>query len=197
MTNFRLSRCQFFWAVQVLMLLQTNVLCYQYQVGDLHAWGMPTSANPNIYTNWSQTNQVKIGDSVFFLYPPSQDSVIQVTEQAFNACNLKNPILSMDDGNSLFNITSPGRFYFTSGIPGHCENSQKLQISVLFANGSALPPSYYGYDISASPAPSPSYSTASGSTPTASSSLPLQSFSSTILAAVFGATIFMIISSCI
>ncbi|KAJ4976271.1 hypothetical protein NE237_001377 [Protea cynaroides] len=150
-----------------------------------------SSANPLIYSYWSKYPQFTVGDSLFFLYPPSQDSVIQVTEQAFNECNLKDPILYMDDGNSLFNISSPGRFYFTSGVPGHCETSQKLQISVLFTNGSALPPSYAP---TALPDTSPSYPTTFGSIPAVSSSLSLQSISSTILAAVLGVTILMIIN---
>ncbi|XP_043718205.1 mavicyanin-like [Telopea speciosissima] len=194
MANIRFSRCQFFCTVQFLLLLQSNVFCYQFKVGDLHAWGIPSSANPQIYMYWSEYHQLKIGDSLLFLYPPSQDSIIQVTEQAFNDCNLKDPILYMNDGNSLFNITSPGGFYFTSGVPGHCEKSQKLQISVLFANGSALPPSYAPTGL---PDTSPSYPTVFGSIPTASPSLPLQSLSATILAAVLGSTIFMIVSSSI
>ncbi|KAJ4949795.1 hypothetical protein NE237_000107 [Protea cynaroides] len=191
MANLRFSRSQFLCSVQFLILLQSNVFCYEYKVGDLHAWGKPSSANPLIYSYWSKYPQFTVGDSLFFLYPPSQDSVIQVTEQAFNECNLKDPILYMDDGNSLFNISSPGRFYFTSGVPGHCETSQKLQISVLFTNGSALPPSYAP---TALPDTSPSYPTTFGSIPAVSSSLSLQSISSTILAAVLGVTILMIIN---
>ncbi|XP_010252509.1 PREDICTED: mavicyanin [Nelumbo nucifera] len=182
MANFRSTRCQLFCAFQLLLLLQTQVTCYRYKVGDLDAWGVPTSANRHVYTNWSNKHQFRAGDSLWFLYPPSQDSVIQVTEEAFNTCNLKDPILYMNDGNSLFNITSPGKLYFTSGVPGHCEKLQKLEISVLFANGSALPPSY---DTSALPATSPAYPTVFGSIPAASSAaLPLQSFSASIAAGV-------------
>ncbi|KAJ4954060.1 hypothetical protein NE237_030892 [Protea cynaroides] len=212
MSNFRFFRSQqFLCAVQFLMLLQTNVFGYQYTVGGLHAWGNPTTQNPDIYAYWSEYTPLVKGDSLFFLYPPTQDSVIQVTEDDFNACNLKNPILSMDDGNSLFSFSSAGRYYFTSGIPGRCENLQKLQISVLFANGSALPPNYEPPNTP--PANSPSYPTVFGNIPTApnmspeiapsrsyssspiaSSSLPLQNISSTILAALFGASIFVIIT---
>ncbi|KAI8012127.1 Early nodulin-like protein 1 [Camellia lanceoleosa] len=71
-----------------------------------------------------------LGDSLLFLYPPSQDSVIQVTEQSYNSCNITDPIFYMNNGNSLFNITQPGEFYFTSGAQGHCENAQKLHISL-------------------------------------------------------------------
>ncbi|KAM1002544.1 hypothetical protein ACFX2C_002964 [Malus domestica] len=83
------------------MLIQSQVFCYQYKVEDLDAWGIPTSANPQIYIKWSKYHQFKLGDSLLFLYPPSQDSVIQVTAQSYGSCNLKDPILSMNDGNLL------------------------------------------------------------------------------------------------
>ncbi|KAI3469121.1 hypothetical protein Pfo_025784 [Paulownia fortunei] len=66
---------------------------------------------------------------------PSQDSMIQVTQQFHNNCNIKDPILYMINGNSQFNITKRGNFYFTSGVEGHCQKSQKLHISV-YGNGS-------------------------------------------------------------
>ncbi|XP_057978150.1 early nodulin-like protein 8 [Malania oleifera] len=155
-------------ALQFLLwlLLPQVISSYQYKVGDLDAWGIPTSANPRVYTFWTKNHLLKIGDSLLFLYPPSQDSVIQVTEQNFNACNITDPILYMNNGNSLFNITSAGDFYFTSGVPGHCFKSQKLHITVLSANGSAsIPPSVL-------PATSPSYPTVFGSIPTQSSTSP-------------------------
>nr|DAD17995.1 TPA_asm: hypothetical protein HUJ06_019458 [Nelumbo nucifera] len=65
----------------------------------------------------------------------------------------------------------------------HFEKSQKLQISVPFANGSALPPVY---DTSSLLATSPSYPIVLGSIPTATSSslLPLQSLSTSIATAI-------------
>ena len=47
-----------------LVLMQTQVLCYQYKVGDLSAWGIPTSSNKNVYSKWSKKYSLKIGDSL-------------------------------------------------------------------------------------------------------------------------------------
>ncbi|GMQ05959.1 hypothetical protein CsSME_00050751 [Camellia sinensis var. sinensis] len=167
------------YALQFLLLLMQNkVECYQYKVGDLDAWGIPTSSNPHVYTNWAKSNNhiFTIGDSLMFLYPPSQDSVIQVTEQSYNTCNLKNPILYMNNGNSLFNITKSGEFYFTSGVQGHCEKSQKLHVSVA-GNASSI-----AFSPSHGPATAPSYPNVFGSIPMApSSSLPSTSSSSSLL----------------
>ncbi|KAL8138872.1 hypothetical protein V2J09_004873 [Rumex salicifolius] len=124
-----------------LVILQSKVLCYQHKVGDLSAW--------------------------VFLYPPTQDSVIQVTPDSYKSCNLKDPILYMNNGNSLFNITMGGEFYFISGEPGHCIKGQKLHIS-LVGNGSTM--AYAPSSSLPDTAAGPSYANAFGSIPTASSS---------------------------
>ncbi|CAN6713324.1 unnamed protein product [Malus baccata var. baccata] len=194
MANLTTPRLYFLLALQFLMLIQSQVLCYQYKVGDLDSWGIPTSANPQVYTKWSKYHQFKLGDSLLFLYPPSQDSVIQVTAQSYSSCNLKDPILYMNDGNSLFNFTTLGDFYFTSGEPGHCEKSQKLHISFLSGNGSADSPSSGPSSLDAS---APSYPTVFGTIPappsSSSSSSPSQRFP-VFAAAVVGFVVFALFS---
>ncbi|KDP25193.1 hypothetical protein JCGZ_20349 [Jatropha curcas] len=176
-----------FYAFQLFLLVQIQVSCYQYKVGDLDAWGIPTSANPKVYSFWSKYHTFKIGDSLLFLYPPSQDSVIQVTEQNYNSCNLTDPILYMNNGNSLFNITKPGEFYFTSGVPGHCEKKQKLQISVLLGNGSAYSPSYGPSALPDTAAPS--YANVFGTIPLPPSSSSSRNTYSILLSAILAAAI--------
>lgn len=178
-----------------LVQIQSKVFCYQYKVGDLDAWGIPTSTNPQVYKKWSTYHNLTIGDSLrkftlfaiscfsiwfiqlytnddlmciivyaytVFLYPPSQDSVIQVTEESYKKCNIKDPILYMNNGNSLFNITSKGQFYFTSGVAGHCQKNQKLHIAV----GEGITENV---DDAAAPASAPSYPTVFGNIPVAAS----------------------------
>ncbi|GAA0145996.1 hypothetical protein LIER_06051 [Lithospermum erythrorhizon] len=170
MTCIKIPRCQFWYALQFLLLLQTNVLCYQYKVGDLAAWAIPTNSNKNVYAKWPKNQDFKIGDSLFFLYPPSEDSVIQVTKEAYRSCNTKDPILKINDGNSLFNITEKGEFFFTSGEDGHCQKGQKLYISLLGNASYAESPDY-------SPnADAPSYPTVFGSIPAQSSPSTSSSF---------------------
>ncbi|KAI9127832.1 hypothetical protein K1719_000825 [Acacia pycnantha] len=48
-----------------------------------------------------------------------KDLVIHVTAESYRSWNLEDPILYTNDGNSLFNITSNGVFYFTSAEAGH------------------------------------------------------------------------------
>ncbi|URD81697.1 Early nodulin-like protein [Musa troglodytarum] len=116
--------------------MQNGCWCYQYKVGDLDCWGLPPPSDPLLYSSWSKNHHF----SLVFLYPPSQDSVIQVTERAFNNCGLEDPIMTLRDGNSLFNLSAPGYYYFTSGVAGHCENNQKLAVAIPSANGTFFPP---------------------------------------------------------
>ncbi|XVE58138.1 hypothetical protein DITRI_Ditri04bG0146100 [Diplodiscus trichospermus] len=183
MANLRNPGYHFFFAFLFILLVQIKVQSYQYKVGDLDAWGIPTSANPQVYAKWSKYQSFKIGDSLFFLYPPSQDSVIQVTQQSYNSCNLKDPILYMNNGNSLFNITEPGEFFFTSGEPGHCEKKQKIYIHVLSGNGSAYAPSAFPDTAS-----SPSYPTVFGPIPQPPSSSPSLRFPLFVTAVIASAT---------
>ncbi|KAB2037838.1 hypothetical protein ES319_D03G104100v1 [Gossypium barbadense] len=188
MANLRSLTKHFISACQLLLLLQAKVFCSQYKVGDLDAWGIPTSANPQVYAKWSKNHSFKLGDSLLFLYPPSQDSVIQVTEQSYNSCNLKDPILYMNNGNSLFNITKPGEYFFTSGEPGHCEKKQKLYIAVLSGNGSAALAPSYGPSALPDTASSPSYTTVFGNIPQPPSSSPSLGFPLFVTAVIASAT---------
>ncbi|OMP02831.1 Plastocyanin-like protein [Corchorus olitorius] len=182
-------------AFQFLWLFQTKVLCSQYRVGDLDSWGIPTAANPLVYAKWSKYHSFKIGDSLLFLYPPSQDSVIQVTEESYNSCNLKDPILYMNNGNSLFNITKPGEYFFTSGEPGHCQKKQKLYVYVAGGNGSALAPSDGPSALPDTAAASPSYPIDFGTIPHPPSSSPsLGGLFPFFLTAVIGSATWAIIN---
>ncbi|VVA93474.1 unnamed protein product [Arabis nemorensis] len=154
-----------------------------YKVGDLDSWGVPIDAK--VYSKWPKSHSFKIGDSLLFLYPPSEDSLIQVTASNFKSCNTKDPILYMNDGNSLFNLTQNGTFYFTSGSPGNCQKYQKLLVSVgtYAAEADALSPS------SAADADAPSYQNVFGSIPLSqkSSSSSISAFAIAVACAVVGA----------
>lgn len=186
MACFRISRSQLWCTVQLLLLIQTPAFCFQYRVGDLDGWNVPSAENPSVYVKWSKDHGFKIGDSLFFLYPPSQDSVIQVTKESYNGCNVKDPILEMKDGNSLFNITKPGDFYFTSGVDGHCQKSQKLHISIA-GNGS-----YADSPASGPSAASPSYPTVFGSIPMPEAASPSSAL--TLLPVLMSAAIGFLVS---
>jgi len=125
---------------------------YEYRVGGMDAWALPTGGRSNLYQKWVANNTFKVGDSLLFLYPPSQDSVIQVTKEAFRSCDISSPIATFHDGNTVFKFNQWGSYYFTSGVPGHCQKYQKVDVLVLGANG-ALPPQ----DSLSATAPAPAF----------------------------------------
>ncbi|WOL10046.1 early nodulin-like protein 1 [Canna indica] len=152
MLPFCILRASFqIWALLLLLLQQqqqqNGCWCYQYQ-----------------------NHHFRLGDSLLFLYPPSQDSVVQVTERAFNSCSVEDPILRLDDGNSGFNITAPGYYYFISGVAGHCEKNQKLVVAVSSANGTFFPPAADGSAFA--PGGSQTYPVVFGPTPAQVSNSP-------------------------
>uniref|UniRef100_A0A0D9VNM3 Phytocyanin domain-containing protein n=1 Tax=Leersia perrieri TaxID=77586 RepID=A0A0D9VNM3_9ORYZ len=127
-------------AAALLLLLIGSCGGAMYKVGDLDAWGIPPSSKPDVYSRWSKSIHFALGDSIWFLYPPSQDSVMQVTATAFATCSAAAPVMKLDDGNSVFNLTTPGRAYYISAAPGHCRKGQRLAVDVPLANGTYLPP---------------------------------------------------------
>ncbi|KAK1653643.1 hypothetical protein QYE76_071448 [Lolium multiflorum] len=124
-----------------VLLLADGCGAAMYKVGGLDAWAPPPGSKPDVYVQWGKSLPFKLGDSLFFLYPPSQDSAVQVTAKAFAACDVSDPVLALDDGNSVFNLTTAGRAYFTSSAAGHCRKGQKLSVDVPTADGKLLPPS--------------------------------------------------------
>ncbi|RRT44989.1 hypothetical protein B296_00045103 [Ensete ventricosum] len=98
----------------------------------------------------------------------SASAIPSVTERAFNSCSLGEHVLRLDDGNSIFNLTVPGYYYFTSGVAGHCKKNQKLVVAVPSANGTFFQPP--AAESTAPPSESQSYPIVFGPTPAQGSS---------------------------
>ncbi|KAK1653641.1 hypothetical protein QYE76_071446 [Lolium multiflorum] len=125
----------------LLLLLINGCVAKTHSVGGLDAWAVPPASRPDVYLRWGKSAHVRLGDSLMFLYPPGHDDVVQVTARAAARCRVSAPLLRLADGNSVFNLTAPGRVYYTSTLPGHCRKGQRLSLDVPTANGTYLPPS--------------------------------------------------------
>jgi hypothetical protein len=125
----------------LLLLLVDGCVATTHRVGGLDAWAVPPASRPDVYLRWGKSAHVRLGDSLMFLYPPGHDDVVQVTARAAARCSVSAPLLRLADGNSVFNLTAPGRAYFTSSAAGHCRKGQKLSVDVPTADGKLLPPS--------------------------------------------------------
>uniref|UniRef100_A0ACD5WFV6 Uncharacterized protein n=1 Tax=Avena sativa TaxID=4498 RepID=A0ACD5WFV6_AVESA len=127
--------------VAVLLLLAHGCGGETHRVGGVDAWAVPPAYKPDVYLRWTRSIHLKLGDSLMFLYPPGQDDAVQVTARAIASCNVSAPLRRLADGNSVFNLSAPGRAYYTSTVPGHCQKGQRLSLDVPTANGTFLPPS--------------------------------------------------------
>jgi hypothetical protein len=126
----------------LLLLLIDGCGAKTHKVGGLDAWAVPPASKPDVYLRWSKSVHLRLGDSLMFLYPPGHDDAAEVTARAVAVCNVSAaPLRRLTDGNSVFNLTAPGRVYFTSTARGHCRKGQRLSLDVPAANGTFLPPS--------------------------------------------------------
>lgn len=86
--------------------------------------------------------------------------MLVVTKDDYNSCNTKNPIQTLNDGNSVFKFDRSGPFFFITGNADNCKNGQKLIIVVM-----ALRP---GQGQSQPPPPPPQSGTTPSPSPVAS-----------------------------
>ncbi|XP_064975001.1 early nodulin-like protein 18 [Musa acuminata AAA Group] len=68
-----------------------------------------------------------------FRYKKGEDSVLVVSKQDYDACDVSKPIQKLDGGDSVFKFDRSGPFYFISGTPGNCQRGQKLVVVVVMA----------------------------------------------------------------
>ncbi|KAG5020892.1 hypothetical protein JHK87_016747 [Glycine soja] len=64
-------------------------------------------------------------------YNKGIDSVVVVKKEDFDSCNINNPIQKMDGGDSTFQLSNSGLFYFISGNLNNCKNGEKLIVLVM------------------------------------------------------------------
>ncbi|GLU01237.1 hypothetical protein SLE2022_185500 [Rubroshorea leprosula] len=98
--------------------------------GKADAWKIPSSESDSL-NKWAGSSRFRIGDYLVWKYDGGQDSVLQVTKEAYQSCNTTDPVAEYKDGNTKVKLERPGPFYFISGAKGHCEQGQKLIVVVL------------------------------------------------------------------
>ncbi|XP_062183717.1 early nodulin-like protein 5 [Phragmites australis] len=114
-----------------------------FHVGGPRGWRVPEVGTN--YGWWAMNNRFHVGDELYFKY--TNDSVLVVDREAFDACNATEPLTTFADGATTFRLDRPGFFCFISGEPGHCEEGQRLIVRVMVHPA-----------VAASPAPGPATS---------------------------------------
>ncbi|KAL0282653.1 UNVERIFIED_CONTAM: Early nodulin-like protein 1 [Sesamum angustifolium] len=111
---------------------------YQFLVGGRQGWVVNPSED---YNHWAERMRFQVNDTLLFKYEKGSDSVLLVNKDDYDNCNTGNPILKLDDGDSLFKLDRSGPFFFISGNKANCDQGQKLIIVVLAVrNRPPLPP---------------------------------------------------------
>lgn len=118
------------WALCVVLGLQM-VAGTDFIVGGKNGWAIPTGSERETLNQWAERLRFHVSDTLLFKYTANQDSVLLVTQDAFQSCNTTNPAASYNDGNTAFKFPRPGPYYFISGAQGHCEKGQKLVVVVM------------------------------------------------------------------
>eukprot|EP00250_Pteridium_aquilinum_P011695 c20245_g1_i1 orf=292-966(-) len=127
-------------ALIVAMVGFEGVNATQYTVGDTVGWGLGNNLG-----SWASQFKFHVGDDLYFPYPAGQHSVLLVTEDDYNSCNIESPITSDNGmGDMVMTLVSAETYFFICGVPGHCTQGLRLSIAVEpdtpSTNDSAPPP---------------------------------------------------------
>uniref|UniRef100_A0A0A0KUB3 Phytocyanin domain-containing protein n=2 Tax=Cucumis sativus TaxID=3659 RepID=A0A0A0KUB3_CUCSA len=107
----------------------STVVSFEFQVGGLKGWVVPPANDSKIYNDWASENRFKADDAVRFRY--KKDSVMEVTKDEYKRCNSTQPSFFSNTGNTVFQFSRSGTFYFISGANGHCEKGQRMIVKVM------------------------------------------------------------------
>ena len=64
-------------------------------------------------------------------YDAKVDSVLQVTKEDYDSCNIAKPLKQFNDGDTKFELDNSGAYFFISGAPGSCTKGEKIHLVVL------------------------------------------------------------------
>ncbi|AEE85353.1 putative protein [Arabidopsis thaliana] len=131
MTFLKMKSLSFFFTILLsLSTLFTISNARKFNVGGSGAW---VTNPPENYESWSGKNRFLVHDTLYFSYAKGADSVLEVNKADYDACNTKNPIKRVDDGDSEISLDRYGPFYFISGNEDNCKKGQKLNVVVISA----------------------------------------------------------------
>ncbi|OIT02283.1 PREDICTED: cucumber peeling cupredoxin-like [Nicotiana attenuata] len=181
-----------FVTLAVTSLVQDTTAQMVHVVGDNIGWTIPSSGAA-AYTNWAAGKTFSIGDTLVFNFMTDSHDVLQVPKTSFDGCNsqnaIGNPIMT---GPANVTLDSTGDHYYICTFGRHCQNGQKLAITVSSTGTpGANPPTRSSPITPVVPSPSSSNQpeacapTSAVAGPSSSISAPPSSSSSSIVLASF------------
>ncbi|KAI3771668.1 hypothetical protein L6452_02835 [Arctium lappa] len=109
-------------------------------VGDDFGWDVPQ--NDGLYVKWALHQKFHVKDVLIFNFSTGVHTIAEVTKEAYNKCDGRNPIKLATTGPAKFTIDTAGDHFYICTISRHCKFFQKLAIRVprKTNNSSAIPP---------------------------------------------------------
>ncbi|XP_022946866.1 stellacyanin-like [Cucurbita moschata] len=183
----------------VLLLLLMAAASWQcssaatYTVGNALGWTVPPIST--VYSEWASDKTFVVGDILVFNFVNERHDVTEVTKGSYNSCNGSNPISVETKSPARITLASTGDHHFMCSFLSHCNDGQKLSITVRATSSSAPSPSpSLTAGLTAPPpsiatppsdnVPSTLSPTTAPSPPSTATSLRASTFSTSILAVV-------------
>uniref|UniRef100_A0A0A9B335 Phytocyanin domain-containing protein n=1 Tax=Arundo donax TaxID=35708 RepID=A0A0A9B335_ARUDO len=121
--------------VKALVALVAVASVAELAAGKNHTIQWEASGN---YGDWSAANPVRVGDTVVFTYGPPH-TVDELSEADFKACSFASPISTDDGGSTAVTFDKAGTRYFACAAGSHCNQGQKVAITVADSSAPATP----------------------------------------------------------
>ncbi|KAH0687318.1 hypothetical protein KY285_017878 [Solanum tuberosum] len=119
-----------FSALVIANMVQDTAAQTVHVVGDSMGWTVPSNGAVD-YTNWAAGKTFRVGDTLVFNFATSRHDVQQVEETSFDGCNSQNAIgAAIMTGPANITLNSTDDHYFICTFGTHCQDGQKLEISV-------------------------------------------------------------------
>ncbi|XP_058084613.1 blue copper protein 1a-like [Magnolia sinica] len=122
----------------MVVILPSVALATEYVVGDDKGW------TPNFdYQTWAAGKDFTVGDNLVFKYDAAFHDVFKVNGTAFKDCIIPPANESLNTGNDIITLVTPGRKWYICGKSDHCaKGGQKLAITVSDSLAPASPPQW-------------------------------------------------------
>ncbi|KAJ8536226.1 hypothetical protein K7X08_034627 [Anisodus acutangulus] len=147
-----------FGALAVASMMQDAKAQTVHVVGDNMGWTIPNNG-ASAYTSWAAGKIFRVGDTLVFNFVTNNHDMLQVQKTSFDGCNsqnaIGNPIMT---GPANVILDSAGDHYYICTFGRHCQNGQKLAITVSSSTGTpgANPPTSFATGPSGAYQPNPS-----------------------------------------
>lgn len=107
----------------------------EHWVGDDKGWKLGFN-----YTEWAQTKQFMVGDTLVFKYNQPSHTVVEVGGDDFKSCSWPANANVMTTGQDQVKLDKPGWRWFVCSVGQHCAGGMKVRIDVLDAVSPVPPP---------------------------------------------------------